>query len=178
MLCESQSSSTCSWVGVACCDQTIAGAICCNRRVQTIVACCGEDSVLERHRCSVLAGPQSSGGGPRRASLEADVQLNKWGFVPGGDDTLELNLMTKGARRRRMMSLKQAARTAPARGRLRSCFMNHMCTQQRNARAAAAKLSHLLARLHTWWLRAAAGPRASQRLPDMFTASPTEYRVF
>jgi len=25
------------------------------------------------------------------------VQLNKWGFVPGGDDTLELNLMTKGA---------------------------------------------------------------------------------
>ena len=44
-----------------------------------------------------VAGQQSSGGGPRRASLEPDVQLNKWGFVPGGDDTLELNLMTKGA---------------------------------------------------------------------------------
>ena len=26
------------------------------------------------------------------------MQLNKWGFVPGGDDTLELNLMTKGTR--------------------------------------------------------------------------------
>ena len=47
--------------------------------------------------CSMTTGQQSSGGGPRRASLEPDVQLNKWGFVPGGDDTLELNLMTKGA---------------------------------------------------------------------------------
>ncbi len=69
--------------------------------------------MLSGHRRFGFAGQQSSGGRPRRPSLEPDVQLNKWGFVPGGDDTLELNLMTKGACRRHMMYLKlmpQAAR--------------------------------------------------------------------
>ena len=60
--------------------------------------CAGLMTMLTAERWSgPAAGQQSSGGGPRRASLEPDVQLNKWGFVPGGDDTLELNLMSKGA---------------------------------------------------------------------------------
>lgn len=46
-------------------------------------------------RSPELAAGDSSGG-LRRASAEPEVQLNKWGFLPGGDDTLDLNLMHKG----------------------------------------------------------------------------------
>ena len=47
--------------------------------------------------CVVPLPEGGSSGGNRRVSFEPDMQLNKWGFMPGGDDTMELNLMHKGA---------------------------------------------------------------------------------